>query len=551
MAEKAEKNQHIEVRVFAPTGSQAPIAKADASVQLDADEKKYASDWLEPELELDGLGTIVDNSNILPQCIAAYKNNIAGYGIEIKYKNDDQEDTTEAEAEWKALEDIINLLTIEQDTKELFEDAIEARERYGIAYIEVIRDNAGNVTQLEFLKETPSIRMSRQLDPYIEATYYYKEREVKRKKRFRKFKQTIGGTTIYFKEFGDPRVMDLRDGTYSNSVPKQYRANELFVLSIGTDNYGKVRWIGQILGSDGARRAEHLNCNYFINGRHTPIAIAVKNGTLTEKSYAKLQEYIEGIRGAAGQHKFLLLEVEGLDNGFDGKPAEIEFKDLAGMLQKDELFQEYIENNRQRVQSSFNLPDLYVGYTRDFNRATAQTAMEVTEKQVFQPERASLAWAINNRLLNGYNLKYCEVYFKAPEITNPDDLYKILTIAEKAGGLTPNKAKQIAYEAIGETSDDYEAEWGNIPISLFSQLGTQREREAQIGEDGEQQLQQNRQNAFEQNKLETANDPMVQMQLDDQIEKSEAAGDPDEVIAIMKSVRSLLAEIRKQGGDPE
>ena len=540
----SDKYQQIGVKVITPR----PVRKADAPTQIDVDEKRYASDWTEPLLDLEGLGTIVDNSNILPQCIAAYKNNIAGYGIEIKYKDDDQEETAETKAEWDALQDIINLLTIEQDTKEVFEDAIEARERYGIAFLEVIRDNAGNVVQLQFIKETPTIRMSRPLDPYIPYTYFYKGQEITRKKKFRRYKQQIGGTTVYFKEFGDPRVMDLRSGKYADSVPKMYRANELFELSIGTDNYGKVRWVGQILGSDGARRAEHLNNNYFVNGRHVPLGILVKNGTLTDNSYSKLQEYMDGIRGESGQHAFLLLEAESFDNGFDGKPADVELKDLAGILQKDELFQEYIENNRQRVQSAFNLPDLYVGYTRDFNRATAQTAMEVTEKQVFQPERASLAWAINNRLLNGYNLKFCEVFFKAPEITNPDDLYKILTITEKAGGLPPNKAKQIAYEAIGETSEDYEGDWGDIPVIIMNQINAQKQREEQA-----QQMEQQaklRQKAFEQAKQQTAQDPAVEVQLNEQIEKAEKSGEPAEMVAVMKSVRSLLKEIR-EGGNAE
>lgn len=97
-------------------------------------------------------------------------------------------------------------------------------------------------------------------------------------------------------------------------------------------------------------------------------------------------------------------------------------KDLASILQKDELFQEYLDNNRKRVQSAFLLPDLYVGYTTDFNRATAQTAQEVTEQQVFQPERTSLAWVINNKLLNCYRFQYVEAYFLAPDISNPDDM---------------------------------------------------------------------------------------------------------------------------------
>lgn len=112
-------------------------------------------------------------------------------------------------------------------------------------------------------------------------------------------------------------------------------------------------------------------------------------------------------------------------------------------MQKDELFQEYLDNNRKRVQSAFLLPDLYVGYTTDFNRATAQTAQEVTEQQVFQPERTSLAWVINNKLLNCYRFQYVEAYFLAPDISNPDDMYKLLNVTNNAGGITPNMAKEV------------------------------------------------------------------------------------------------------------
>lgn len=188
---------------------------------------------------------------------------------------------------------------------------------------------------------------------------------------------------------------------------------------------------------------------------------------------------------------------------------------FSGILQKDELFQDYIDNNRRKVQSAFNLPDLYVGYTTDFNRATAQTAMEVTEKQVFQPERKSLAWVINNRLLNGYNFQYVEVEFLAPDITNPDDLYKILTVAEKAGGLPPNKAKQVAYDALGETAEDYDGEWGEVPVIIQQQ----------------------------QAQAEAAKNNLM-AQLSTQIEKAQKNDEPDSVISVLKQVHNLLSEIK-------
>ena len=442
----AKAKQHI--RIIKEQRRQAKIEKADISVQISEQEACNAGDWITPLNDLRGLHNLVKNSTILPQCIRAYKNNIAGFGIGVRYTVDTKE-TPEMAAEFSRMQEIIELLNTEQDTKEIFEDIIEARETYGIAYLEVIRNVAGEVVQIEFIKDTPSILKTKPLEPYIPTVYYHHGGQLERRKRYCKYRQEISGKTVYFKEFGDPRIMDKRDGKYfehGETLELGYQANEIMEFAIGTEPYGEVRWIGQVLGVDGSRKAENLNNNYFENGRHTPLMILIKGGTLTDESFEKLQSYMNDIKGESGQHAFIILETESTDARADFDQSdrpEIEIKNLAGVLQRDELFQDYLDNNRRKVQSAFQLPDIYVGYTTDFNRATAQTAQEVTEEQVFQPERRSLAWAINNRLLNGYQLRYVEAYFLEPNITNPDDLYKLLTVANNAGGVTPNFAKKI------------------------------------------------------------------------------------------------------------
>ncbi len=452
--------------------------KADSRTHLDRNEALNAGDWVNPPVSLYAYKDLVENSSILPQCIRAYKNNIAGFGIGVRYKKD-QEETKEANAEFDLMEKIIDNLTIEKDAKEVFEDIISSRETYGVAYVEIIRNMKGEVEQIEFIEDTDTIYKTRPLDPYIETETYRNGEVLRRKKRYRKYKQSVAGTTCYFKEFGDERIMNKKNGEYlkeSESIAVEDQANEILEFKLGTEAYGTVRWIGQMLGVDGARRAERLNNNYFRKGRHTPMAILIEGGTLTDDAYEKLQEYMNDIEGESGQHSFLLLEAEGVagKTAFDeaSKPA-IEIKDLANILQKDELFQEYLENSRKRAQSSFLLPDIYTGYSQDFNRATALMAMEVTEEQVFQPERESLAWVINNKLLGGYRFKYVEAFFKAPKISNPDDIYKLMSVTNNAGGLTPNKAKEVFYDAIGETSSDYEGEWGNIPLQVQNLMKAQ------------------------------------------------------------------------------
>jgi len=509
-----KNKQSVGVRIV--KSSADSVAKAAGSTKLNTSEGKGADEWITPPYNMAGLREIVKNSSILPQCISAYKGNIAGFGIGVRYKDDVKE--TEAMAgEYTRAEKIINLLSIEKDIKEVFEDIIAARETYGIAFVEVIRNLAGEVVQIEFIKDTGSIQQTCPLSPHIEKEFYYAGEVVLRKKKFCKYKQSGDTKTVYFKEFGDPRLMDSTTGEYGKDIPLEKQANEIIAFTIGTEHYGEVRWCGQVLGIDGSRKAEILNNRYFTHGRHTPMMIMIKGGTLTDDSFTKLQDYMDGIQGEAGQHAFIVLEAESVGRtDFEGEPGpDIEIKDLAAILQKDELFQGYLENNRRRTQSAFQLPDLYTGYTTDFNRATAQSAIEVTEKQVFQPARNSLAWIINNKILSEYRFQYVEVYFKAPDISNPDDLARILNITERAGGLTPNKAKEISYELLGDDFEPYKGDWGDTPLAYSRPQ-------------------------------QSALSPGVGQQLEKQIQKAAAHND-DAIVAIMKEVRTLLIAKSEEG----
>lgn len=565
MDEKKNPMPQIGVKIVKSSGldtstvfyEKRKVEKSDRGEQLDPSIQASAYDWIPHPIDMRGLKELVDNSTILPQCIKAYKSNIAGFGISVRYAEDYDTETPEMKAEWDALQQITALLNMDMQTKEVFENVIRDRETYGISYCEVIRNQAQEVAELQFIVDTPSIDMTYPLQPYMDIQYFFKGEAINRKKKFRKFRQNVGGKTVYFKEFGDPRVMDKRNGEYigdaEGPIEIDDKANELIEFRIGSMPYGEVRWIGQVLTVDGNHRAEVLNNNYFRHGRHTPLMILVKGGTLTDSAFTKLKEYIGDIEGENGQHSFLVLETDTMETTAaftEQKQPEVEIKDLASILQKDELFQEYQENGRKKIQSSFLLPDLYVGYTTDFNRATAQTAMEVTEKQVFQPERASLAWTVNHKLLNGYRFRYVESQFDEPDITNPDDIQKMLNVTERAGGLTPNTAKGLVYKVIGKDGcEDYDGDWGDIPLAYSKTLPLSQTQQPGFGPGPLEDMPAQKNGPVEQNRGHQEAKKMVSEeemeQLDRQIQKASTA-DVD-IVPVMLEIRKALRGYREAG----
>lgn len=461
------------------------IIKQEAFQAYEDDPYKssYSSGGLiEPPYPLCELDKMVEYSTILQQCIEAYRRNIVGYGTLFKYKEDlmKQDETPEMKAEYDRLEEWTKYFNFDMSFEDVWGQAIEHRERTGNGYIEIIRDGTGLPVGGETIDPT-TMRITYMSKTQV--TYNINGKTFKRTKGFRKYCQLVNGKKIWFKEFGDPRFMDLTTGMYTATENGDNEASEILHLKIGDKVYGVPRWIGQIIHMYGARKAEELNYNYFENGRHTPAAVVVSNGMLTEESMQKLQDYANDVKGTDNAHKFLILEAEGLDDGVlpgeDRQGVKVEIKSLADILQSDALFLEYDEASRRKVQSAFRLPDIYVGRSTDFNRATADTAKQLTEEQVFEPERNSLEWIINNVLLMPQNFQSAVLAFKPQEISDTDDKVKLLTILNTIGSVTPNDTRDEVGKLLGKDVEPFDMPEADLSGPLRGVVQQQKQQEAQ------------------------------------------------------------------------
>ena len=418
-------------RVFVGKATELPVTRSTAEAD---------GSWVTAPYPINQLRLVVENSSILQQAIAAYTNNIVGYGIVPEYIDESTEDSGQS-AEWDTAEEVLDWLSIDQPLEGLFKEVLDDREVTGNAFLEVIRDDKGNVIQLERVKPE-LVQLSKPEAEPVLTKVVHKGKEKMVWKKFRKFKVD----KYLFKEFGDPRGIDFMTGTDTDDPRRQ--ARELLHLKIGNDHWGVPRWIGNLVALLGARKAEELNYRYFTQGRHTPAALLIKNGQLSEASEQALLQYTQEVGNEAMQHKMLVIETEKVTDGLDDKDkTDIELKSMADMLQSDALFLEYDDKVREKVLSSFRLPPVYVGLSQDYNRSTVEEAKRIAEEQVFQAEREALEDLFNRHLLASYQLKEVKIEVRGPELSN-DEL--IIETLDKLGArFSDNEVRAIAGKLLG------------------------------------------------------------------------------------------------------
>ncbi len=433
---------------------------------------------LEPLYNPELLTRLPEYSDILQQCIDAYKTNMVGFGVNFDYDidvKDDEEKKISLNKEWMRYENFFKYCNLDESFTSLMKKVIDDRERIGWGAIEVIEDGAGYPSGLEHIPAY-KIRLCKKERDAIPITTTIqnedgKEIEITISKKFRRFVQIVENKRVYFKEFGDPRTLNYETGLYEESTLPEKKASSILFFRIYCPYtpYGLPRYIGQLLNIQGNRKAEELNYTYFMDGRHMPMAVIVENGKLTPASIDLLTD----IKGDRARHKYLILEAEGLENEVqigdeDTKSkVSIRIEKLAEMLEKDGLFQEYCKNNRDKIRSAFRLHPIYTGESQDYTRATADTARQVTEEQVFQPERKELAFQINNTLKRALQIKEVSMKFVAPTISNQVEIAEAVSPYIMAGAATPNMLIDALGDLLGKSFEPFQGEWADKPLQIL------------------------------------------------------------------------------------
>lgn len=361
-------------------------------------------------------------------------------------------------------------------------------ETFGNGYWEILRNGLGEIAQFNYMP-AKNLRLTALASVEVDVEIDVRESLLssttrKAKKRFRRYVQIAetNNKVVFFKEYGDPRALDAKTGKFFPDVATavaylkdQHRrfipATELLAFKVSSTRtpYGVPRWIGALLAVLGTRQSEEVNFLYFENRSVPPLAVLVSGGRLNSDSVSRLEDYVATqIRGKRNSHKILILEAESADSGGDPNTGrmKIVLQPLTDAQQKDGQFQTYEDKNADKVGQAFRMPRLLRGDVRDFNRNTADAAIDFAEIQVFGPIRQQFDWIMNKQILPKIGIKYHRFKSNAPTVRDPQALSTMVKDMVTGNVLTPGEGRELAALIFNRDFDKIKEVWANQPIGI-------------------------------------------------------------------------------------
>jgi PBSX family phage portal protein len=504
----------VEVRVI--KANESPVQRSNA---IPIDEELIGMGVVEPPHDIDFLTRVAEASSSLRPNVDAYATNIDGYAhsftpiVDLEAENaraffrgmlklekvaaggfpyieETEIDAAMFEAKHVMPDEELMLKFFFESCcegmsfKVLREQTRSDLENTGNGYWEVMRDGWGRPRQFQHV-QAHMMRITNAGEPIeTEALHRTSDIGLARRKvtrRFRRFVQLLSGTErVWFKDFGDRRVCSSRSGRFYASVdelnesePGTPQATEMIRFSIYSSRsiYGVPRWFGAMAAVLGTRSSEEINYAYFEDKCIPPMAIFVEDGSLEEGALAKIEDIIRNeIKGQRNFHKCLLLQASPsvVADGAGGVrmvSPKIRIEPLAQFQQSDALFQAYEQNNSEKVGQQFRLPRLLRGQMTDFNRSTAETALDYANTQVFEPLRVDFDDTINRLILPELGVKYWRFKSGAPTVRNPEQLTEMLTKVVDSNILVPREGREVAGDIFNRKFAPINEDWTSEPTA--------------------------------------------------------------------------------------
>ena len=479
-----DMKQIVKAVVFGDSGARSKTVASSNQIEREWNKLSVSGRLISPPVSLDVLVRADELSGDVANTTEAMVVNIARRGhkfVDIRSRKQQADDfqKDKVEQEKRRLDQFFRHVSGDMTWTETRARSRQDYEHAGAFAWEMIENPSTG--ELDMIKHVPiqSLRMTRQL-PFYEVEERQVDRvtfnvkTVARAQKFRLYAQMTTGSSPklrWFKEWGDPRVYDMESGdevkgdeltknfqSSGKPMPASRRANAILYHRryVSYTPYGMPRYIGVFIKLLGNRRADEVNFTTLNNNNIPSSFILVENATLTQGSINRIEKFTEKELGKTGNRsKFLLIEAEPIDEESplpSSSSIGLKVVPMVNTQIKDELYSEFSKNNSDSIRRAWRMPPIFIGTASAYNKATAEVSRVLGDEQVFDPERRSFDEMVNFNVLPSLEVLYHEFKSNTPNVTNNEELIKLLAIAERTGGMSP----RIARTAIQDVLSDLE-----------------------------------------------------------------------------------------------
>jgi PBSX family phage portal protein len=354
------------------------------------------------------------------RCVRTKVQDSVGIGYRIEPTDDSSMDDKEKDSDYKLLTDFFSLCNNKnEDLVAVLKKVMIDYEGCGNGYIEVSRGKDNMVNGLYHVNAT-SLRWAKD-----------KERIIQR----------VGNKYVWFKKFGEERVLDRFTGQWASDsgisdIDKI--ANEIIPItkySWLSSVYGVPEWLPALFSMYGDKMEQEYNIDFFLNYGVPAYALIVEGDSISNEVLEEVEKFFATtLKGS--NHKMLTLATQA--------GVTLKFERLS-VEQKEASFRVYKKDNRDSILTAHNVPPYRASIVEQgaLGGSVAEETDRIYLDSVINPIQREFAWVINEFIIKrGLEITGWTLQFDDINISDAKQESEIVTVLVQTGILTPNEARK-------------------------------------------------------------------------------------------------------------
>jgi capsid portal protein len=300
-------------------------------------------------------------------------------------------------------------------------------------------------------------------------------------KRFRRYCVQRNDVKIWFKEFGDPRVVSQTTGavfadldefnkakTDTKEAKDAKEATEIMLwaeYSPGAEPCGMPIWHGHSLDVETARASKEFDYDELAHGKMPrgvfTIIDAMIDSPVTEGFKKFLREGGIGNRNRVGVMEVATASMQKIAGA--GRAA-LDFINFSDAQHDDATHLKLKESADSGVSQDFGNPPVLLGDAKSVqNRSVAEVSQEVAEEQTYTALRQLWDHTINQALVMPWGFRFWRFKLKAPRLQQAEAVEKLIKTLIESHVIRPDQAIPLAASLLGQEFLGEPAEWQKVP----------------------------------------------------------------------------------------